>query len=76
VFCGLQNFESVAQVRREYRHVFDEETPHESSVCRWDKQLKETGEAYYTNSVVEDHPLVTIRWKTFETVLSSVQKCA
>jgi hypothetical protein len=29
-------------------------------------------ETYWTNSFLEDHPLVTSQWKTFETVLSAV----
>jgi hypothetical protein len=36
-------FESVTQVQREYRHVFNEEPPHKNSNHRWDRQLKEMG---------------------------------
>jgi hypothetical protein len=39
----LAKFKSVTQVRREYRRVFNEEPPHENSINRWDRQLKETG---------------------------------
>jgi hypothetical protein len=39
----LAIFESVTQVRREYRRVFNEEPPHENSIRRWDRHLKETG---------------------------------
>jgi hypothetical protein len=39
----LAKFESVTQVRREYRYVFNEEPPHQSNIPRWERQLKETG---------------------------------
>jgi hypothetical protein len=39
----LAKFESVIQVRREYRRVFNEEPPHESNIRRWEGQLKEPG---------------------------------
>jgi transposase len=45
VHCVLRlaKFESVTQVRREYRRVFGEEPPHENNIRHWDRQLKETG---------------------------------
>jgi transcriptional regulator GlxA family with amidase domain len=45
VHCVLwfAKFESVTQVRREYRRVFNEEPQHENSIRRCDRQLKETG---------------------------------
>jgi transposase len=39
----LAKFESVTQVRREYRRVFMEEPQHESNIRRWERHLKETG---------------------------------
>jgi transposase len=39
----LAKFESVTQERHECRRMFNEEPPHENSIRRWDRQLKETG---------------------------------
>jgi hypothetical protein len=36
-------FESVTQVRPEYKRVFNEEPLCENNIRRWDRQLKETG---------------------------------
>jgi hypothetical protein len=48
----LAKFESVTQVRREYRRVFDDELPHENSIRRWDRQLKETGKTGFWNYLI------------------------
>ncbi|KAJ4437218.1 hypothetical protein ANN_17353 [Periplaneta americana] len=39
----LAKFESMTRVRREFRHVFNEESPHDNNIRRWNRQLKETG---------------------------------
>jgi transposase len=40
---SLAKFESVTQVRRVYHRMFNKEPPHENSIHRWDRQLKQMG---------------------------------
>jgi hypothetical protein len=76
----LAKFESVTRVRREYRRVFNEEPPHENSIRRWDKQLKETGslrhKKYSGRPPVSDESVEAIRTSFLRSRRKSVRKCA
>jgi hypothetical protein len=73
-------FESVTQVRREYRRVFNEEPPHENSIRRWDRQLKEAGSLLDKQrsgrSSVSDETVENIRNNFIRSPKKSVRKCA
>jgi hypothetical protein len=67
-------------VRRKYRHVFNKEPPHESSIRRWDRQPKETeslqdkqpsGKPSISGESVEN-----IRNSFIRSPKKSVRKCA
>jgi hypothetical protein len=76
----LAKFESVTQVRREYRHVYNEEPPHENSIRRWDRQLKETGSILDKKGSgrpsVSDESVENIRSSFTHSPKKSVHKCA
>jgi hypothetical protein len=80
VFLWPANFESVTQVRREYRRVFNEEPPHENSIRCWDRQLKETGSPLDKQRSgrpsVNDKSVENIRNNSIRSPKKSVRKCS
>lgn len=57
VCCVLwvAKFNAVILVQHEYRNVFHEGALHENNICRWDKQVKETGSLLKKNIQI-GHP--------------------
>jgi hypothetical protein len=76
----LAKFESVTQVRRELRRVFNEEPPYKNIIRRWDRQLKETGSLLAKRRSgrpsVRDESVENIRNSFIRSPKRSVRKCA
>jgi hypothetical protein len=76
----LAKFESVTQVRREYRHVFNEEPSHESSIRHWERGLKEMGslldKQHSGRASLSDESVENIQNTFIHSLKKSVRKCA
>jgi hypothetical protein len=76
----LAKFEFLTQVRREYRRVFNEEPPHENSIRRWDRQLKDAGSLLDKQRPgrpsVSDESVENIRNSFIRSPKKSVCKCS